>query len=149
MHIKECPIPERKIVTERRDAATRDKQSYLSADMHTCFLVPLIRNLLALVQALPRNVVEFNQTPITKNVTHPFDGDPSKLRINLGGIYNCSWILNTVAIAGTGGYYLSQGAFALQINDEVLPDRPQHYGDTHFLLKLIQMLFALNWLVRI
>jgi len=96
-----------------------------------------------------RNVVEFNQTPITKNVTHPFDGDPSKLRINLGGIYTCSWILNTVAIAGTGGYYLSQGAFALQINDEVLPDRPQHYGDTHFLLKLIQMLFALNWLVRI
>jgi len=72
-----------------------------------------------------RDVIEFNQSPITKAVTHPVDGDLSKFKVNIGGIYSCSWLLNTVAIAGST-YYLSQGTFVLQINGVVLPERPQH-----------------------
>jgi len=58
-------------------------------------------------------------------VTHPVEGDLSKFKVNIGGVYRCSWILNTVCIAGSN-YYLSQGTFTLQVNEEIIQARPQH-----------------------
>lgn len=82
-----------------------------------------------LVRAFPtpsvRDVVEFNQSPVTKSVSHPVDGDLSKFKVNIGGIYRCSWLLNTVGVAGST-YYLSQGTFTLQVNGVVVQERPQH-----------------------
>jgi len=82
-----------------------------------------------LVRAFPtpaiRDVIEFNQSPITKFVTHPVDGDLSKFKVNIGGVYKCSWLLNTVGVAGSN-YYLSQGTFVLQINEKIIQERPQH-----------------------
>ena len=74
-----------------------------------------------------RGVVEFNLNPVAKNIIHPVDGDISKFKVTVGGVYRCSWILNTLSTRGDF-YYLSQGAFTLQINGKILEDRPQHFG---------------------
>lgn len=88
-----------------------------------------------LVRAFPtatiRDVVEFNQSPITKSVTHPVDGDSSKFRVNNTGVYKFSWVLNTVGVAGSS-YYLSQGTFTLQVNGEIIQERPQHSASYTF-----------------
>lgn len=80
-----------------------------------------------------RDVVEFNQSPITKCVTHPVDEDFSKFKVHNTGIYKISWLLNTVSAEGAK-YYLTQGALTLQINGEVSVDRPQHFGSYTFSL---------------
>ncbi len=79
-----------------------------------------------------RNVVEFNQSPITKGITHPANGDLSKFRVDCDGVYKVSWILNTVATSGES-YFLSQGGFTLQINEVFRVERPQHLAGFTFI----------------